>query len=40
MNLVNTTSRVRKQEVSLDAVALFDILLIALMMTEISGGKL
>ena len=38
MNLVNTTSRVRKQEVSLDAVALFDILLIALMMTLLGSS--
>ena len=38
MNLVNTTSKVRKQEISVDAVALFDILLIALMMTLL-GSK-
>lgn len=38
MNLVNTTAKVRKQEISVDAVALFDILLIALMMTLI-GSK-
>ncbi len=38
MNLVNTTSKVRKQEISVDSAALFDILLIALMMTLL-GSK-
>ena len=38
MNLVNTTAKVRKQEISVDCAALFDILLIALMMTLL-GSK-
>ena len=37
MTIVNTSSRVRKTEISVDAVALFDILLIALMMTLASS---
>lgn len=38
MNLVNTTAKVRRQEISVDCAALFDILLIALMMTLL-GSK-
>lgn len=38
MNLVNTTAKVRRQDISVDCAALFDILLIALMMTLL-GSK-
>ena len=37
MTIVNISSKVRKTEVSVDAVALFDILLIALMMSMLSS---